>query len=141
MIWPGLLACIGLFLVIAATTARAETPAYVGSAVCADCHADADRKDHERGVARVFDHSAKSHDGKRAHDAERARDIVANHDRRQAQQHGEQHERRKQRPLRIFFAARDSIDASNKTAKEQCGDEAHDRNRGVEISVAYEGSA
>ena len=35
-----LLSCIGLFLVIAATTARAETPAYVGSAVCADCHAD-----------------------------------------------------------------------------------------------------
>ena len=52
MIWPGLLACIGLFLVIAATTARAETPAYVGSAVCADCHADVtadwDKSDHAK---------------------------------------------------------------------------------------------
>ena len=52
MIWPGLLSCIGLFLVIAATTARAETPAYVGSAVCADCHADVtadwDKSDHAK---------------------------------------------------------------------------------------------
>ncbi len=35
----GPLACLALFLAIA-TPARAETPAYVGSAVCADCHAD-----------------------------------------------------------------------------------------------------
>ena len=52
MIWPGLSSCIGLFLVIAATTARAETPAYVGSAVCADCHADVtadwDKSDHAK---------------------------------------------------------------------------------------------
>jgi Cytochrome c554 and c-prime len=40
IVWSGLLCCIGLFLVIAATAARAETPAYVGSAVCADCHSD-----------------------------------------------------------------------------------------------------
>jgi predicted CXXCH cytochrome family protein len=52
LIRPGILCCLALFLAIAALAARAETPAYVGSAACTSCHSGMDRdwamSDHAR---------------------------------------------------------------------------------------------
>ena len=68
-----------------------------GQILCAGRHPDHHREDHKGGVLGIPDDRSKPDDRERAHKAEGARDVVADHLRHHRDEYGEEDQRRRER--------------------------------------------